>query len=46
MQNLNIEVERLENVKELVNALGESLDIGEKQEEVKELEHKGLEPAI
>lgn len=44
MQNLYIEVERLENVKELVNALGESLDIEEKREEVKELEQKALEP--
>lgn len=44
MQNLYIEVERLENVKELVNALGESLDVEEKRGEVKELEKKALAP--
>lgn len=44
MQNLYIEEERLEEVKELVKKLGESLNIQEKKKAVTELEQKALEP--
>lgn len=44
MQNLYIEEERLEEVKELVKKLGESLNIKEKKKAVTELEQKALEP--
>ncbi len=44
MQNLYIEEERLEEVKTLVNKLGESLNIEEKKKEVEELEKLALEP--
>lgn len=44
MQNLYIEEERLEEVKTLVNKLGESLNIKEKKKEVEELEKLALEP--
>ncbi len=44
MQNLYIEEERLEEVKELVEKLGASLNIEEKKKQVEELEKKALEP--
>lgn len=44
MQNLYIEVERIEKIKNTVEALGKSLDIEEKREEVKNLEKKALAP--
>lgn len=44
MQNLYIEEERLEEVKELVEKLGASLNIEEKKKQVEELEKKALDP--
>lgn len=44
MQNLYIEEERLEEVKELVDKLGQSLNIEDKKKEIEELEKMALEP--
>lgn len=44
MQNLYIEEERLAQVKELVDKLGESLNIEEKKREIEALEKKALNP--